>query len=69
MALSTTSSSRICEGHWVTRLAIYYGVDTSGMVTISIRELSTTALEKMQVLYREAGQPWRIPEDGIVEPI
>ena len=47
MALGSTPFSRICRGHWVTRLALYYKVDTSGMVHIPIRELGTTSLGKM----------------------
>ncbi|CAI9273401.1 unnamed protein product [Lactuca saligna] len=39
------------------------------MVSIPIRELGTTTLRKMRVLTREAGQPWRILEDDIIEPI
>ncbi|CAI9286100.1 unnamed protein product [Lactuca saligna] len=49
MALGTTSSSRICGGHLVTRLALSFGVDTSGMVLISIQELGITALGKMRI--------------------
>lgn len=55
MALGTTSQSRICGGHCVTILALSYGVDTSGMVPISIQFLGTTTLGKMRVLTREFG--------------
>lgn len=43
--------------------------DTNAIVPISIRELGTTTLGKIQVLTWEAGQPWRVPGDGIVELI
>ncbi|CAI9298788.1 unnamed protein product [Lactuca saligna] len=69
MALGTTSSSRVCEGHWVTSLALSYGVYTSGMVHISIQELGTITIQKMWVLTIEAGQPQRVSGDDIVEPI
>nr|KAJ0199898.1 hypothetical protein LSAT_V11C600304370 [Lactuca sativa] len=69
IALGTTSSSRICRGDRVTRLSLSYGVDTSRMVPISIRDLGTKDLGKMWVLTREAGQPWRAPGDDIVESI
>nr|KAJ0217204.1 hypothetical protein LSAT_V11C300126580 [Lactuca sativa] len=69
ITLGTRSSIHICGGHWFTRLALSYGVDTSGMVTISIWELGTTSLGKMQMLTREAGQPCRVLGDAIVTPI
>lgn len=52
MALGSVSSSRICGGHWVTRLAHYYGLVTSVMVLILIKDTGITALGKMCVLVR-----------------
>lgn len=69
MTLGTTSLGRICGGYWVTRLSLSYGVDTSGMVPISICELCTTTFGKMRVVTKEAIQPWRELGDDIVEPI
>nr|KAJ0197139.1 hypothetical protein LSAT_V11C700355440 [Lactuca sativa] len=60
MALGSTPSRRICRGRWITRLALYYEVDISGMVHMPIREMGTTAHGKIQ---------WRISEDDIVELI
>nr|KAJ0193834.1 hypothetical protein LSAT_V11C800442240 [Lactuca sativa] len=47
--------SRIYEGHWVTRLALSYEVDTSGMFSIPIRDVGSTALGKMWVLVLRVG--------------
>lgn len=53
----------------VIRLALSYKVEISEMVPIPFRDLSTTALGKMQVLVRGMGKQWRIPNDDIMEPI
>nr|KAJ0195660.1 hypothetical protein LSAT_V11C700360860 [Lactuca sativa] len=68
IALGSKPSSRICGGHWVTRLALSYEVETSWMVLILIREMGTTALRKMHAL-TQVGRQWRIPDDNIMEPI
>nr|KAJ0226662.1 hypothetical protein LSAT_V11C100033490 [Lactuca sativa] len=65
MALGSTPLSRICGGHWVTRLFLSYEWDGP----LPIRELGTTAHVKIRVLVRGVGQQWMIPEDEIVEPI
>nr|KAJ0202212.1 hypothetical protein LSAT_V11C600316960 [Lactuca sativa] len=64
---SSTPSSRIFGGQWVTRLALSYDVDTSRIVPMPIRDISTTALGKMQVLVRGVGRQWRILKDNIVD--
>ncbi|CAI9281695.1 unnamed protein product [Lactuca saligna] len=69
IALGSTHSSRICRGHWVTRLTLSYEVDTSGIVPMPIWEMGIIALGKEWVLVRGVGQQWRIPEDDIVESI
>lgn len=69
MALGSMPSIRICRGHWVTRLALSYEFDTSEMVHIPIRYMSTTVLWKMWVLVRGVGQQWRIPDDNIMDLI
>lgn len=50
MTLGSFPSHTICGGHWVTHLALSYEVDTSGMIPIPIRDMSTIALGKMRVL-------------------
>ncbi|CAI9285737.1 unnamed protein product [Lactuca saligna] len=50
MALGSPPSSRICRGHWVTRLTLYYEVETRGMVLVLILYMGTTSLGKMQGL-------------------
>lgn len=60
--------SRICGGHWVTWLVLYYEVDTSGGVPTPIKDMGTTTLGKMHVLVRGVGQQWRVLNDDIVEP-
>lgn len=52
MPLGTMPSSKICGGHWVTRLALSYKDDTSGMAPIPVRDMGTTALGKIWVLVR-----------------
>ena len=52
MALDSMPSSKICEDHWVTHLALSYEVDSSEVVPIPIREMGTTALGKMWVLFQ-----------------
>nr|KAJ0217239.1 hypothetical protein LSAT_V11C300133210 [Lactuca sativa] len=49
-ALSSTPSSNIFRGHWFTRLALSYELDTCGMVPMPIKEIGTTALGEMRVL-------------------
>nr|KAJ0213983.1 hypothetical protein LSAT_V11C400199070 [Lactuca sativa] len=39
MALDSMPSSKICEDHWVTHLALSYEVDSSEVVPIPIREM------------------------------
>lgn len=56
MALGSMPSSRICGGHYVTHLALYYEVETSGMVHIPIRDISTTSVGKMHILVRGVGR-------------
>ncbi|CAI9295066.1 unnamed protein product [Lactuca saligna] len=57
MAVGSTPSSKIRRDHWVTRMAISYEVDTSGMVPMPIREMGTTALGKMWVLVESEDIP------------
>nr|KAJ0224487.1 hypothetical protein LSAT_V11C100043360 [Lactuca sativa] len=69
LAVGSMPSSRICGGHWVTRLALSYDADTSGMVPIPIKDMSIIALGKMWVLVWGVGRHWRLLDDDIVEPI
>lgn len=56
------------RGHWVTRFALSYEVNNSGMAPIPIREIGTTILGNIHVLVRGEGQQWRILlDDDIVE--
>ncbi|CAI9294402.1 unnamed protein product [Lactuca saligna] len=50
MDLGSMPLIKICGGHWVTRLALSYKVDTSMMVPIPIRDMTTTTLGKIRVL-------------------
>ena len=69
MDLGSAPSTRICEGYYITRLALPYKVGTSGMVPICILEMGTATIGKIRVLVLGEGYQWRILDYDIVEPL
>lgn len=69
LALGAQPQSMICGGHFISRLARSYEIDTNGITHYPIMDLDEGALKRIRVIEHGTGQIWRVPLEDFSVPI